>query len=155
MNPLLQFYIQFPELVPYKIVIDQWFSSTDNEDKFKNIPEIIKDNEHILSLILFRYPKTIQFIPNQTVKLCFISMDRMDFSRVNDINDFSGWIKIVNSASGLDELTASLIQKQLMIDELSGDPQLMSILKSMTKNCKYLSKLSQEEIYKEIILPFT
>ena len=82
-------------------------------------------------------------------------MDRMDFSRVNDINDFSGWIKIVNSASGLDELTARLIQKQLMIDELSGDHQLMSILKSMTKNCKYLSKLSQEEIYKEIILPFT
>lgn len=135
-------------------MIDQWFNSTDNEHKFKNIPEIIKDNEHILSLILFRYPKTIQFIPNQTVKLCFISMDRMDFSRVNDIDDFSRWIKIVNSTSGLDELTASLIQKQLVIDELSGDPQLMSILKSMRKNCEYLSKLSQEEIYKEIILPF-
>lgn len=154
MNPLLQFYIQFPELALYRSEIEKWFYSTNNEHKFKNMPEIIKDNAHILALILFKYPKTIQFIPNQTVKLCFIAMDRMDFSRVNEVNDFPRWIKIVNSTSGLDELTVSLIQKQLVIDELSGDPQLMAILKSMSKNCEYLGKLSQEEVYNELVLFF-
>ena len=34
MNPLLQFYIQFPELDLYRSEIEQWFYLTNNEYKF-------------------------------------------------------------------------------------------------------------------------
>lgn len=87
----------------------------------------------------------LSLVKVQTVEILLYALDSMPNQNLNADKFILNHVKIVN-ASTINELIVNLIHKQELLDTLSGDLKLLSIMNSMNKNLKGLAHLTPEHM---------
>lgn len=87
----------------------------------------------------------LSLVKVQTVEIILYALDSMPNQDSNADQFILNHVKIVNSLT-IKELIVNLIHKQELLDTLSDDPKLLSIMNSMTKNLKGLAHLTSDQM---------
>ena len=87
----------------------------------------------------------LSLVKVQTVEIILYALDSMPNQDSNADQFILNHVKIVNSLT-INELIVNLIHKQELLDTLSDDPKLLSIMNSMTQNLKGLAHLTSDQM---------